>query len=266
MSSQDTIAREADGPRSTELGPLAGDLASASLVLATRFAAGATLWCWSPATPADAEHVAVEFVHPVIMGKRALPAVALTDVAPVDAVRQLGHPGDVLLVLGSSHEAALVDVVRRAEAWGMTTLWLGAGAPPAAGAADHVLWWPGDEDDAVHGGRWTLLYHLLWELTHLCFEQPGLLRPAADAGRADGTTLAGGADLPDETVCVTCRDEGRLGEVVSGDDDHAQVRTADGIEAVDTTLVGERQPHDLVLIHAGTAIAVVDPVADGTRP
>lgn len=260
MRTQETIAPEAVEARSPELGPLAGDLAAASLVLATRFAAGATLWCWSPATPADAEHVAVEFVHPVIMGKRALPAVALTDVAPVDAVRQLGHPGDVLLVLGPSDDAALRDVVRRAEAWGMTTLWLGAGPRPEAGAADHVLWWPGDEDDAVRGGRWTLLYHLLWELTHLCFEQPGLLRPTEDADLADGSDLADGA------VCVTCRDEGRVGEVVSGAEDHARVRTADGIEAVDTTLVGELRPHDLVLIHAGTAIALIDAPAESGRP
>lgn len=33
----------------------------------------------------DAQHVAVEFVHPVIVGKRALPALSLTaDVTPTD--------------------------------------------------------------------------------------------------------------------------------------------------------------------------------------
>ena len=26
-------------------------------------------------------------------------------------------------------------------------------------------------------GRFVLLYHLLWELTHVCFEHPGLLKP-----------------------------------------------------------------------------------------
>ena len=44
------------------------DLARAALALARRFAAGATLWCVAPAWPEHARHVAVEFVHPVIMG------------------------------------------------------------------------------------------------------------------------------------------------------------------------------------------------------
>jgi hypothetical protein len=51
-------------------------LASAAFELAKRFARGATLWCAAPEWPWHAQHVAVEFVHPVIVGKRALPAVA----------------------------------------------------------------------------------------------------------------------------------------------------------------------------------------------
>ena len=45
------------------------DLAAAALALARRFAAGATLWCVAPAWPSHARHVAVEFVHPVIVGR-----------------------------------------------------------------------------------------------------------------------------------------------------------------------------------------------------
>ena len=59
----------ADGP--------AEDLAAAALSLARRFADGATMWCVAPAWPSHARHVAVEFVHPVIVGTRALPAVSL---------------------------------------------------------------------------------------------------------------------------------------------------------------------------------------------
>ena len=55
----------------THLGGLAAHLASASMALARRMHAGATLWCVSPQWPEHAQHVAVEFVHPVIMGKRA---------------------------------------------------------------------------------------------------------------------------------------------------------------------------------------------------
>ena len=49
-------------------------LAVAALDLARRFHAGATLWCLSPRWPSHARHLSVEFVHPVIVGTRALPA------------------------------------------------------------------------------------------------------------------------------------------------------------------------------------------------
>ena len=61
---------------------LAADLAAAAFTLARRFAAGATLWSIAPSWEPHALHIAVEFVHPVIMGKRALPAVALTGSEP----------------------------------------------------------------------------------------------------------------------------------------------------------------------------------------
>ncbi len=62
-----------------------------------------------------------------------------------------------------------------------------------------------------------------------------------------------------DEVCITCSDEGRLGEVVAiGADGRAEVRTPDGLEAVDTTLIETARPGDLVLIHAGLAVALVD--------
>ena len=47
--------------------------------MAERFARGGRLIAFgrTPAARSDARHVAVEFVHPVIVGKRALPAIAL---------------------------------------------------------------------------------------------------------------------------------------------------------------------------------------------
>ena len=103
------------------------------------------------------------------------------------------------------------------------------------------------EGTAAYDGRLVLHYHLLWELTHVCFEHPGLLQPSS---------------TDDETVCVTCRDEGRMGEVVAAAADglDVEVRTADGHEHVDGTLVGPLARDDLVLIHAGTVITkVADP-------
>jgi hypothetical protein len=241
----------ADVPAAPELvGPdLATDMARAALALARRLHAGATLWVLSPEWEPHAHHVAVEFVHPVIVGKRALPAFALTGSDPVSEARLAARPGDVLVVIASASEGRIRDVVRRAPAWGVETIWIGFGTRPEAGAADHVLWVDSDDAMVPATGRFVLMYHLLWELTHVCFEHPGLLRVEAQ-------------ECTDE-VCITCSDEGRLGEVVTAPSEQfapALVRTAEGEEDVDVTLVGEVAPGDLILVHAGAALARVDEV------
>jgi hypothetical protein len=230
---------------------LSADLAAAALDLARKFHDGATLWVISPQWEPHAHHVAVEFVHPVIMGKRALPSVALVDPDPVAQARVATQPGDLLLAVASADEPAVVEAMRRASAWGALTLWIGSGPRPPAGAANHILWVDSDDPMVPATGRFVLMYHLLWELTHVCFEHAGLLQAAVE-------------DCTDE-VCVTCSDEGRLGEVISAPADaHGQalIRTADGEEFVDVTVLGEVAPNDLVLVHAGTAIARLDDSAE----
>jgi hypothetical protein len=229
---------------------LSADLAAAALDLARRFHNGATLWVISPQWEPHAHHVAVEFVHPVIMGKRALPSVALVEPDPVAQARVASQPGDLLLAVASADEPAVVDAMRRAPAWGALTLWIGSGPRPPAGAANHILWVDSDDPMVPATGRFVLMYHLLWELTHVCFEHPGLLKP-----RADECT---------EDVCVTCSDEGRLGEVVLAAADatgEALVRTAKGEEWVDATVLGDVTPNDLVLVHAGAAITRLSEVS-----
>jgi hypothetical protein len=112
-----------------------------------------------------------------------------------------------------------------------------------AGAADHVLSLGAEDPLASHDGRFVLAYHLLWELTHVCFEHPGLLVAEPECV---GPT------------CTTCSDEGRLAEVLEAAPTTATVRTASGVERIDTTLVGEVVPGDLVLVHAGSALTIVD--------
>jgi hypothetical protein len=226
---------------------LSADLAAAALDLARRFHDGATLWVISPQWEPHAHHVAVEFVHPVIMGKRALPSVALVEPDPVAQARVASQPGDLLIAVASADEPAVIDAMRRAQAWGDLTLWIGSGPRPPVGAANHVLWIDSDDPMVPATGRFVLMYHLLWELTHVCFEHSGLLKAPAQ-------------ECTDE-VCVTCGDEGRVGEVVlepspeSNDAARqALVRTANGEEWVDTSLLGEVRTNDLVLVHAGAAI------------
>lgn len=194
-----------------------------------------------------ARHLALEFVHPVIVGKPALPAVCVDAADVVRSLRTLVRPGDIVLAVGVAGDSAIRDVVRRTPAWGATSMWVGAGTRPSPGSVDHVLWVDDDEASAAHDGRLVFLYHVLWELTHVCLEHPGLV------GTDPAACAAGPAD-----VCVTCSDEGRLGEVIAVEPPTAHVRTATGVEAVDTTLVADVKADDLLLVHAGFAIAIVD--------
>src|SRR5579863_2487111 len=58
----------------------ADQIAQACWAMARRFHQGGRLLAFgNGALATDAQHVAVEFVHPVIVGKRALPALALTN-------------------------------------------------------------------------------------------------------------------------------------------------------------------------------------------
>ena len=223
---------------------LAADLAAAAFTLAKRFAAGATMWSIAPSWEPHALHIAVEFVHPVIMGKRALPAVALTGPNLIDLARVSVRPGDIVIGVGGADDAQVFSVMRRSPAWGATTIWIGSGKRPAAGAADHVLWLDDPDPRVPATGGFVLFYHLLWELTHVCFEHSGLLKPECA-----------------EQVCVTCSDEGRLGEVVSPSTEGlAAVRTARGVERVVTALIDPVDAGELVLVHAGTAISRIEEV------
>ncbi|MDT4925917.1 MAG: hypothetical protein QOG01_3630 [Pseudonocardiales bacterium] len=225
---------------------LAEDLAAASLALARRFSAGATMWCIAPQWEPHAHHMAVEFVHPVIVGKRALPALALTSPGVVAQARVAVRAGDIVIAVAAADDAAVLDLMRRTSAWGALSVWIGSGVRPDGGAADHVLWIDDPDPLAPATGRFVLMYHLLWELTHVCFEHPGLL--------ADDPAACG------EDVCVTCSDEGRPAEVIvpaAGPFGTALVRTATGEEQIDTTLVGDVVAGDLVLVHAGAALTRV---------
>ena len=79
--------------------------------MAERFARGGRLVAFgrSPAARSDVRHVAVEFVHPVIVGKRALPAIGLAgEGGPLAAqVALIAEPDDIAIAFGD-------DAARRA--------------------------------------------------------------------------------------------------------------------------------------------------------
>lgn len=240
MAEQSVIVADPGGPTLDDPGAVAEALARASLALARRFSEGATMWCASPEWPFHARHVAVEFVHPVIVGKRALPAVTVPPSADLVArLRASVTPGDIVVALADADDQRVVEAMRRGEAWGVETVWIGAGSTrPPVGAADHVIWL-GTDEPLEASERFVRIYHLLWELTHVCFEHPGLLKAEPECS---------------DEVCITCSDEGRPAEVVSVDGDEAVVRTPAGRETVDVSLIEPPGPGDLILVHAGFAI------------
>jgi D-sedoheptulose 7-phosphate isomerase len=177
-----------------DLAEQAADIVDAAFAMAVRFHQGGKLFTFGiGAACADAQHIAVEFVHPVIVGKRALPAISLTsDVATVTAIaasagltevfsyqlRKLAEPADIALGLcvGPHHESVLAGL-RSASDAGLLTIALTGGArtAPAAELATHVLTAASDDACVVKELHVTI-YHLLWELVHVFIEQPSVLR------------------------------------------------------------------------------------------
>src|SRR3954454_10054345 len=85
--------------------------------MAERFERGGRLLAvgHSPAERSDVRHVTVEFVHPVIVGKRARPPLALAvEGGPLDAQMALiAEPDDLVVAFGAHPQTrAAVDVAR----------------------------------------------------------------------------------------------------------------------------------------------------------
>jgi len=98
----------------------------------------------------DARHIAVEFVHPVIVGKRALPALAL----PTMEALELEHEPHDIVVVFSARGVRVLD-----ESF----------IPPT-------------DDPFVRQELVETLYHVLWELVHVFLEHRD--RSPVDAGAA----------------------------------------------------------------------------------
>jgi len=141
--------------------------------MAERFARGGRLVAFgrSPAARSDARHVAVEFVHPVIVGKRALPAIGLTaEGGDLGAQAQLlTRPEDIAIAFGADEDGGeAARAIGLARARGCLTI---AFAPAGAGWEFE----PPVPDRDVRQELIETLYHVLWELVHVFFEHRGLL-------------------------------------------------------------------------------------------
>ena len=153
-------------------------------LMAERFARGGRLIAFgdTPGARSDARHIAVEFVHPVIVGKRALPAIGVAgEGGPLlRQIELLAEPDDVVVGFGvaAGHVGADAagdgrEALAAARARGALTI-----AFEPAGAEFEFE--PPSSDPSVRQELVETLYHLLWELVHVFFEHRGLLEGRAE--------------------------------------------------------------------------------------
>jgi D-sedoheptulose 7-phosphate isomerase len=232
--------------------------------MAERFARGGRLVALglSPQARSDVRHVAVEFVHPVIVGKRALPAIGLAREGG-DLVAQaelVCEPDDV--AIGFDEGAAEALGVARGRSC-LTIAYQPLGAE-----------WefePPSEDPFIRQELAETHYHVLWELCHVFFEHRGLLE-----GRAAGSVHDTGASsflypflaeaehdleavLADvhRSVLMKAEDVGRLREQTLGEGREELLIAADALRRSGTLLA---------LGNGGSATDAMDVVADFRFP
>ncbi|HEY8142387.1 MAG TPA: SIS domain-containing protein [Kofleriaceae bacterium] len=131
----------------------------------------------------DAQHLAVEFMHPVVTRRVAFPALALPcDPALLTAVgndedfalgfarqiRLLARPGDAVVALSTSGRSAnVLRALGAARELGLVTVGLtGGDGGRMADACDHLFVVPSFSIHRIQEAH-VLLLHLLWDLVHL---------------------------------------------------------------------------------------------------
>ena len=204
-------------------------LATACREMSERFLRGGRLLAFGRGPCAtDAQHVSVEFVHPVIVGKRALPALDLSLlfgpwvealVRPDDMVMGFGPPGGDAKV-----DRALASAARR-----------GAMTFALPGTEGSYAVEPGSDDPFVHQELLEVLYHTLWETVHVFFEHRELGHDVGASGFLYpflGREKQAGADLEGQvasSILMKVADDAALRSAVARD---AAVPIADAAEAM----------------------------------
>jgi D-sedoheptulose 7-phosphate isomerase len=154
----------------------ASQLAEACREMSERFLRGGRLLAFGRGPYAtDAQHVSVEFVHPVIVGKRALPALDLS-LAFEPWLKTLVQADDIVMGFGPPEGDPEVwtalDAARKRRA--MTFALPGAQGSYFTAAAT--------QDPFIHQELVEVLYHTLWETVHVFFEHRELGHDVGEAG------------------------------------------------------------------------------------
>jgi D-sedoheptulose 7-phosphate isomerase len=165
------------------------------------------LVCGNGGSATDAQHVAVEFMHPITVGRKALPAICLNnDMAMITAVandvsfddvfvRQiiaLGQEGDVLLGISTSGSSGnLINAFTTAQRMGLVTIGFAGsdGGKMEEMRVDALLdYCLTVSTSSVHRIQEThmTLYHIVWDMTHAFLEHPALLGSNATEAQRHG--------------------------------------------------------------------------------
>jgi D-sedoheptulose 7-phosphate isomerase len=220
-------------------------LARACRSMADRFGRGGRLLVWgSGLSEADARHVVVEFVHPVIVGKRALPAHAVDDAAQVGVI---ARRDDIVMTItndvAGGHAAAALGAGSSAGALTVALLGGADGNHTLGANAEHVVRATGPNPRVARELQVTA-YHILWELVHVFLE--GSARVGAE----------------EATSCPACADEAVTASVVDLlPGDMARVVTSTGSQEISVALV-DVEVGDRVLVHAAEAIGIASDEPD----
>jgi D-sedoheptulose 7-phosphate isomerase len=160
--------------------------------MAGRFEAGSRLWVMGNGGSAcDAQHVAVEFVHPIIEKRRPLLARDLVSQAPVvtaiandkdfakvfvDQLDLWGKPGDMALALSTSGQSPnLVYALQTARKKEMLTIaFTGKDGGRLADVAECTLTVPSFSIHRIQECHVALL-HILWDLIHVALGEEDVL-------------------------------------------------------------------------------------------
>ncbi len=185
-------------------------LAEACRAMAERFLRGGRLLAFGRgACSTDAQHVSVEFVHPVIVGKRALPALDLSALMQpwLDAILL---PDDIVMGFGPPE--------------GDPEVWSALASAHARGAMTFTLPGPSGSyalqteirDPYMHQELVEIFYHTLWETVHVFLEhrelgqdvgQTEFLYPFLGQKKQETSTIV---DDVASSILMKVRDDTRL--------------------------------------------------------
>jgi len=157
-------------------------LAEACRSMSERFLQGGRLLAFGQGPYAtDAQHVSVEFVHPVIVGKRALPALDISMLFR-PWLEAILHPEDIVMGFGPPEGD---DEIRSALQLAQSRDALTFALPGVQGSAKTKNGYAVEaftQDPFIHQEMIEILYHVLWESVHVFLEHRELGHEVGEAG------------------------------------------------------------------------------------